>query len=90
MLEAQDAEPQQLDSCDYQGGRVPWVHALQKIVKLYMNLRVSGCLLVGQYRSWPAVLLYGLWEASICIGAPKLATIHFMWWNLVAGTVCLH
>ena len=37
--------------------------------------------------SCPDVLLDGLWEALIIMGAPMLATIHFMWWNLVAGTV---
>ena len=37
--------------------------------------------------SCPDVLLDGLWVGSILMGAPMFATIHFMWWNLVAGTV---
>ena len=46
MLEPEDAQPQQLDSCGYQGGRVFCVQAAQEVVKLYVDLWVSGCPLI--------------------------------------------
>ena len=46
VLEPEDTQPQDLDSCYYQGGRIPLRQASQKVVKLNVDFWICGCPLV--------------------------------------------
>ena len=46
MLESEDTQPQDLDSCYYQDGRIPLRRTGQEVVKLNVDLWICGCLLV--------------------------------------------